>query len=352
MKNGVRYATWQYDVQGRAISSEHANGVDRYAVDFASLFGRTITDPLGTVRMYGLQPMLDVQKVSTIIQPAGAGSNQAVSSTSYDANGNIATTTDLNGWSTSYTYDLIRNLELRRIEAADTALARTTTTLWHPAYRLPAEISSPLLKTSYTYDTQGNVLSKTELPTGPGGGVARTWTYTYNAVGQVLTATGPRTDIVDKTTNTYDTRGNLTSITNAVGHVTTMSNYDANGRVGQITDPNGLVTTLTYTERGWLSKLVSAGEGITQTTSYEYDGVGQMTRVTLPDNSSLTYTYDDAHRLTKISDSLGNSINYTLDNIGNRINETVTDSSGNLARQISRVYDAVNRLQTVTGAAQ
>ena len=48
----------------------------------------------------------------------------------------------------------------------------------------------------------------------------------------------------------------------------------------------------------------------------------------------------------------GNSINYTLDVMGNRVNETVTDTGGNLTRQVSRVYDILNRLQTVTGAAQ
>jgi hypothetical protein len=38
--------------------------------------------------------------------------------------------------------------------------------------------------------------------------------------------------------------------------------------------------------------------------------------------------------------------------MGNRTTEQVKDPAGNLARQITRVYDALNRLQTVTGALQ
>ncbi len=77
-----------------------------------------------------------------------------------------------------------------------------------------------------------------------------------------------------------------------------------------------------------------------------------MTVVTLPDNRKISYTYDDAHRLTDISDSHQNSIHYELDNMGNRIHETIKGSGGDISRQTSRVFDALNRLQQVTGGAQ
>jgi YD repeat-containing protein len=169
-----------------------------------------------------------------------------------------------------------------------------------------------------------------------------------------LTATGPRTDILHQTRYTYDSMGNLETVANAAGHVTTLSNYDANGRVGKITDPNGIVTDLQYSPRGWLTfRTVTGGDGSApEVTGYDYDGVGQMTKVTQPDGSTIHYTYDDAHRLTDIADSAGNSIHYTLDAMGNRLKEEIKDPSGSLAKQITRVYDALNRLQTVTGATQ
>ena len=179
-------------------------------------------------------------------------------------------------------------------------------------------------------------------------GPVKTWTYTYNQHGQVLTAKGPRADVDDTTSYAYDDQGNLTRITDPLGHVTALSDYDANGRVGKIVDPNGLVTTLAYSPRGWLTSRTVGGE----TTSYDYDGVGQVRKVTQADGSYVSYTYDDAHRLTDVADSMGNRIHYTLDNMGNRTKKEVKDPGGALARQISRTYDALNRLQQIAGAVQ
>ncbi len=80
-----------------------------------------------------------------------------------------------------------------------------------------------------------------------------------------------------------------------------------------------------------------------QTTNYGYDAVGQLTKVTLPDGSMVSFSYDGAHRLTGAADSSGNSIAYTLDAMGNRTQEQAKDPSGNLARQVTRVFDSMNR---------
>jgi YD repeat-containing protein len=362
-ENGVRFATFMYNDYNRAISTEHAGGVEKYEFFYPNLnHTGIVTDPLGTDRSYDFNTILGAVKSVGQSQPAGAGCRAADSSMTYDNNGNVASRTDFSGNVTKYSYDLTRNLETSRVEASGTAQARTITTAWHATFRLPLKIAEPKLLTTYAYDASGNLLSKTVQATsdttGAQGlsptlvGTTRTWNSTYNSVGQVLTAIGPRTDVVDTTTYTYDTSGNLSTITNAVGQLTTLSNYDANGRVGLITDANGATTALTYSPRGWLTgKTVTSG-GTVETTTYGYDGVGQLTLVTLPNTSTVSYTYDPAHRLTNIADSLGNSIAYTLDNMGNRISEQVKDPSGALARQTSRVVDALNRLQKVTGAVQ
>jgi YD repeat-containing protein len=362
-ENGMRFATYMYDSSGKAISTEHAGGVDKYTVSYPNPTAQSVAiDPLGTSRTYSFQTILGVVKSTGQTQPGGAGCGAAASGITYDANGNVATRTDFNGTVTTFSYDLTRNLETSRVEASGTVQSRTITTAWHATYRLPLKIAEPKLLTTYAYDASGNLLSKTVQATsdatGTQGlsptlvGTARTWSYTYNSVGQVLTAAGPRTDVADKTTYTYDTSGNLSMITNAVGQITTLSNYDANGRAGLITDANGATTALTYSPRGWLTgKTVTSG-GTVETTTYAYDGVGQLTLVTLPDTSTVSYTYDPAHRLTNIADSLGNGIAYTLDNMGNRISEQVKDPGGALARQTSRVVDALNRLQQITGAVQ
>jgi YD repeat-containing protein len=129
--------------------------------------------------------------------------------------------------------------------------------------------------------------------------------------------------------------------------------YNKSGKNTRMRDPNGNITVLTYDPQLRLtSRTVGADTAAAQTTMYDYDGVGQLIKVTAPDASFITYTYDAAHRLTDVSDGLGNTIHYTLDNSGNRVREEVKEASGNLSRQVIRTYDPLNRLQEVTGAAR
>lgn len=108
--------------------------------------------------------------------------------------------------------------------------------------------------------------------------------------------------------------------------MTQFSGYDSHGRPSTIKDHNNQPITLSYTARGWLKSRTVGGE----TTSYDYDGVGQLTKVTFPDGRSIRYSYDSAHRLTDIADSQGNTIHYTLDLMGNRLREDVSDPAGML----------------------
>lgn len=353
--NVVRYSTYRYDNDGYPISTEHAGGVDKYSFDSGT---HTLTDPLGSKRTMLYQSLNGVMLLNSVSQPAGAGSTAATNQSSYDANGNMVSNTDMRGVTTTYTYDMARNLELTRTEASGTPEARKTSTRWHASLRVPESVAQPNLLTDFTYDANANVLTRTVRATAdatgalgfsaPVIGTARVWTYAYNAVGQVTQVTVPGTTAPVTTIFTYDTQGNLSTVTNAAGHQTSLTNYNADGKPGRITDPNGLETDLVYDTRGRLASVTTGGES----TSYSYDGADQLTRVDMADGSYMRYTYDAAHRLTDLTDSVGNTIHYTLDNMGNRIKEEVKDPGGALARQTTRIYDALSRLQQVTGGAQ
>jgi YD repeat-containing protein len=142
--------------------------------------------------------------------------------------------------------------------------------------------------------------------------------------------------------------GDLSQITNAAGQVTQFTKYDKHGQLLHSVDPNGVVTDNTYDLR---QRLTSSTVGGRQTV-YTYDAAGQLTQLSLPDTTAITYTYDAAHRLTKVTDQAGNSVTYTLDNAGNRTQDQTKDPSGNLARLVTRAFDALGRVQQVTGAAQ
>jgi RHS repeat-associated protein len=328
-------------------------------------------DPLGTSRTFSFSTVLGAVKRAGVSQPCtSCGANS--SSVTYDANGNVSSRTDFNSKKVCYAYDLTRNLETARLEGAlssetcSTVLVtppnrpdvRKISTTWNTTYRLPATIVEPApggtKTTTFTYDVSGNLTQKSiTAPKNDGSSntITRTWNWTYTTLGRVLTATDPNGKV---TTYTYfsDTdadlgkRGNVATITNAAGHVTQITAYDAHGRPLSTTDPNGLVTTLTYDPR---SRLTSRQIGV-ELTAYVYDGVGQLTKVTLPDSSYVQYTYDAAHRLTQLNDGLGNKIVYTLDNMGNRLGESAYDPANNLARTRSQVYNALNQLYQDLGA--
>jgi len=76
-----------------------------------------------------------------------------------------------------------------------------------------------------------------------------------------------------------------------------------------------------------------------------------MTGATLLGGTTLGYSYDAAHRLTGVTGAKGNTITYTLDAAANRTGEQVKDPSGASQRSITRVYDALNRIQQITGAS-
>ena len=186
------------------------------------------------------------------------------------------------------------------------------------------------------------------------GSAARVTRWTYNQDGQVLSVRGTRTDLDDASsfgyygdTNADHTHGDLQSITDAKGQVTRFDKYNRYGQVLQSTDPNGVVTTNTYDARQRLLTRTVGGE----TTSYTYDPVGQLTRVSEADGTWVGMAYDTAHRRTGVTDSDGNRIDYALDNAGDIVGETVHDPKGVLARSLARVMDALRRLQQETRPA-
>jgi len=285
-EHGVRFASFGYDGQGRAIATEHAGGVQRYQLNFAPDEKTIVTDPLGTVRTYSFQTILGVAKATNVDQPCPSCGGTQSQATTYDANGNVASRTDFNNKKTCYAYDMARNLETSRVEGLlsneDCAASLTTppnrpdvkktVTTWHATYRLPLSITEPAAAatvggaagtklTEFTYDAAGNMLTrKVTAPRNDGSGTneIRTWTYTYNSLGQVLTVKDPlnrtTTTVYYAATDTANpprwTKRDVQTITNDAGHVTTFSEYDRNGRLLKMTDANGLVTTMTYHPRG------------------------------------------------------------------------------------------------------
>jgi YD repeat-containing protein len=120
-----------------------------------------------------------------------------------------------------------------------------------------------------------------------------------------------------------------------LGHVSHITSYNNSGLPLSMIDPNGIVTTFTYDARQrLLTRTVQAS------STFAYNGAGNVTTITLPDNCSLFYTYDTAHRVTSVKDSLNGTIAYTLDANGDITQQNISAGS-TLAQIQSAAFDSL-----------
>lgn len=358
-ERGIRYATWQYDTDGRAVQSELAGGVDRVTISFDPGGTVTATNALNKQTIYTIITRLQTKKASAVQGVASPNCAAANSSYTYNSSGFITSTTDWNGRITNRSVNT-QGLETSRTEAFGTAQARTITTSWDVPKRVPTLISAPRKNTSFTYDADGLIDTMTETDTTSHSvpystnGQTRVWTFGYtttSGVKQLTSIDGSRTDVSDTTAYQYTAAGYISRITNAVGHQINITSHDGMGRPLSITNANGIVTDLEYNARGWLTKsTVRHGSG-DAVTLIEYNLAGDVTKVTLPDNSFLTYTYDDARRLTVITNQLGEKIEFTYDLASNVTQQVTKDAGGTIKRTQTRAYDELSRLLRLIGAA-
>lgn len=382
-ETGTRFTSVAYDAQGRATLSMLGSNVAETQVAYNSDGTTSVTYPTGSQSTLSFNQQFGSYHRTTVSAPCGVQCDQPYASASYDANGHMASGTDFNGHVTKTNYDPSGLLD-QQIDASGTPNQRTTSFTWNSTLRVPLTRTvldasgKTVSATQWAYNTIGQVLAHCEIDPAnsvasgyvcsPTGGVpagVRRDTYTYCTVvdstqcpqiGLMLTATGPRTDIPQTTTYSYYMAssakncgtpgaacyqaGDVHTITDPAGHVTTMVSYDANGHITRMIDANGVRTDMTYTSRGWLASRSINGA----TTRFTYTPYGAVQTVTDADGVVTTYGYDAAHRLVKISDALGNSIQYTLDGAGNKLAEKIYDSKGSLHKSLSRTFNTLGQL--------
>ncbi len=365
-ENGDRYSRFDYYSAGNASPNhnsqvrwtENGNGVNRHSFAYGSnpheSLTTYVTDPLGVVRKYDFVLAAGVRKIASVDEPCSDCGSGGAQFTTYDQNGFRDLVTDFDGVVTDFDYDS-RGLMVSETEAAGTAEARTTTTVWHSVFRKPLSITRQNSQSNYAYNSRGQITSRTEQDTLTGS--TRNWAYSYceqsdiasgycPVLGRLLEMDGPRTDVSDITTYTYynfigvnHLPGDIQRVTDGIGNTTEYLAYDGNGRPLQIRDSNGVDQFLSYDLRGRLVNVTTNAHS----TVLDYDAAGQLIRTTQPSGSYVEYEYDTAHRLVEIRDNFGNAIEYTLDNAGNRTLESTKDASGALRQQLSRIHNDLSQ---------
>ncbi len=200
--------------------------------------------------------------------------------------------------------------------------------------------------TKFTYDSSGNITSVTD----PGG---NTITNTWNSFDEPLDTTNA---LGVTTTRTYNSHGDLISISQPVTKsLTATATYSYGnpihpGEVTSVIAPNGAVTRYTYNSAGQVASVTTPNGAV---TTYSYNADGQITSVTLPRGNlkaadasayTTTYSYNSAGQLLSVSGPLG-STSYIYDPAGLVASVTAPDGS-----VTTYGYDEDGRLTSTTAA--
>ena len=126
---------------------------------------------------------------------------------------------------------------------------------------------------------------------------------------------------------------------------TTSYTYNGFGEVLTMTDPLGNVTTNTYDAHGNLLTVTTPrpnSNTSASVTTFAYDTKGELTQITDPLNHATTLTYNSAGLIATITDAQNHTTSYQYDARGNRT--AVIDPINGSGHPTSFAYDIMNRL--------
>jgi RHS repeat-associated protein len=398
---GIPFFTNNYDALGRVAQQLNANG---QVTAFYFAGSRTeMVDAAGNRHVTYQTPRSKIVKGAAVLS-SGFGNvyNDTpqqngvvnVTTTQYDGLDRPVSVVAPEGGTTGYTYsqDFNNNvISVKRTPKPGSPLSPLTRIYsYDPIFNKPVSITdSRGLVTTMSYDGFGNLTgSVSDFGSSPH--FNATTAFTYNNVGQVLTATDPLGTV---TQYSYDGAGNLLSATrdagtghfnqrtsftcNAQGDVisvtdprtnVTSNTYDAARRLASITAPNGLVTVNSYDPNGQLVQTQQFLNGtLLRGTGTTYSLTGKPVTTTDADGNKTTFSYDALDRVASVADQMGRVTSYGYDALSRQISisnpaiqstpllqktytpdgvlATLTDANNHAT---SFAYDGLDRLSTTT----
>ncbi|MCC6443835.1 MAG: RHS repeat protein, partial [Armatimonadetes bacterium] len=226
----------------------------------------------------------------------------------------------------------------------------------------------------WTWDSQMNLTRYTKtLVLSPNEHYSRFTDMTYDSKGNLLTVTDPLDKVTTYTYYGADKYYQRETATDALGRVTRYDygrNSDAAGQRGsllwvrdarysqtgrqmsftyngygqktQMTDFNNGVTDYTYGDSwGNLTQVRQDPTGLNRTTTMQYDALGRVTQSTDPRNQTTTLSYNEANQPTSVAYP-GETVSYGYNADGSAASVTDNRGTTGFTYQYGRVTDATD----------
>lgn len=349
--NQVAYEVFSYDSKGNVTQqslknyTSSNNLITRYEYD---TYGRVTkeTSPMGfnaTYEYNSTNGALSVKKnhkgqastfgydafgrVSSVSYPEGTVKTTSFSWTGAGTNGLYCVTTTTYGEPTSKTYYDAYNRETRGSQVRFNGVEGHIDRIYDNYGRLqkmslPFTGSMASSWSTYGYDNYDRP-SYVNEPSG------KRTTYSYSGNSTTTTKEGIAS------TQTFDTQGNLMSVSDPAGTIT--YNLRPDGQPNSIIAPGNVSTSFSYDNYGRQLSMTDPSVG---TQSYQYDAAGNLSRETDANGKAINMVYDPFNRLiTKTCPEFSSTHTYNAEGL-------LASTTTNNGTSAVFTYDGYGRINT------
>ncbi|RLA84452.1 MAG: hypothetical protein DRG78_01425 [Epsilonproteobacteria bacterium] len=369
--NSIKYT---YDKVGNKIEKTNKRG-DRYKFTYNALNKITSkTDPLNyTINYsYDANGKLIKEKSTRLVDFVY---KEIETTYKYDASSRMIEKTASNGLVTSFSYnklgkvtkktytvkgiDIVSTYQynkkqklIKQIDGYGSDDERVTSYEYDKLGRKTKEINPLGIETTYIYDNNSNVLSKSIDG-------KKIFEYVYNKLNKVVSVTNANEDTVSYI---YNANLQKVSMTNAKGD-TTQYSYDSVGNLIETISPSGNIKRYEY---NLLNKKIKIIDSKNNTAHRIYDENQNIIKAIDFNGNTTHHSYDELNRISVKSDALNNKTTYSYDEVGNVVSKTngsdnttqyIYDNSNNILKEINVLenkeitkvyaYDKLNRVISI-----